>query len=74
MKDRILEMLKELRPEFEFEEDVDFIEEGYLDSFDLTTLISDMESEFGCLIDPMEIRAENFGSVDAMVALIEKSK
>ena len=46
MKDKILQILKDTRPEFEFQVEKNFIEEGYLDSFDLITLVSDLESEF----------------------------
>ena len=35
MKEEILAMLKELRPEHPFAESADFIEDGLLDSFDI---------------------------------------
>ena len=39
-KKKILEILAELRPEFDFENSSDFIEDGLLDSFDIASLIS----------------------------------
>ena len=39
MKEQIIKILSELRPEFDFTQDVDFIEEGMLDSFDIVTLV-----------------------------------
>lgn len=73
MKSRIVEILKEIRPEFEFEGVEDFFEEGMLDSFDLVTLVSTLESEYQVKIDGASILPENFANVDAIVALMEKS-
>ena len=40
-KEQIIRILTELRPEFDFtQENVDFFEEGMLDSFDLVALVS----------------------------------
>ena len=73
MKNRIVEILKEIRPEFEFEGVENFFEEGMLDSFDLMTLVSTLQSEYGIKIAGEEILPENFANVDAIVALLEKS-
>lgn len=73
MKDRIVEILKEIRPEFEFEGVENFFEEGMLDSFDLMTLVSTLQEEYGVKIAGEEILPENFANVDAIVALLEKS-
>lgn len=74
MKERIVKILNELRPEFDFtQEGVNFIEEGMLDSFDLVTLVSELDSAFGISIDGVDILPENFSSVDAIAALLVKN-
>lgn len=74
MKEQIIRILSELRPEFDFtQEGVDFIEEGMLDSFDLVTLVSELDSTFGISIDGVDILPENFSSVDAIAALLVKN-
>lgn len=73
MEDRLYEMLAELRPEFDFKSSDDFVEDGYLDSFDVVTLISEIEEEFNVLVDGLDVLPENFSSVNAMIKLIEKS-
>lgn len=73
MKEKIIKILSELRPEFDFTEDVDFIEEGMLDSFDVVTLVSDLDSTFGVSIDGMDILPENFASVDAIIELLKRN-
>jgi len=74
MKNTVLRLLKEQQPDFNFEENLDFIQEGYLDSFDIVTLITDFEAQFSIIISALDILPENFASVDAIVALIEKSQ
>jgi len=74
MKEQIVKILTELRPEFDFtQEGVDFIEEGMLDSFDLVTLVSELDNTFGISIDGVDILPENFSSVDAIAALLVKN-
>lgn len=73
MKEKVLEILANLRPEFDFTEDVDFIEEGMLDSFDVVTLVSDLDSTFGISIDGMDILPENFATVDAIIELLKRN-
>lgn len=71
--ERVLRLLEEIRPEFDFNESKDFIEDGYLDSFDITTLVSMLEEEFECIIDGMDVQAEYFISIEAIVDLVKKN-
>ena len=73
MKDKVLEILSNIRPEFDFTEDVNFIEEGMLDSLDVVTLVSDLDTTFGISIDGVDIVPENFSSVDSIINLLKKN-
>ena len=73
MEDRVYEILENLRPEFDFRNSENFVEDGYLDSFDIVSLVSDIESEFDVMIDGLEILPENFETVEAICELIERS-
>ena len=72
-KEKVLEILSNIRPEFDFTEDVNFIEEGMLDSFDVVTLVSDLDTTFGISIDGVDIVPENFSSIDAIINLLKKN-
>jgi acyl carrier protein len=72
-KDKIIEILTELRPEFDFSEQVDFIEEGMLDSFDIVSLVDELESQFNIKINGVDVIPENFSSVDSIIALLNKN-
>lgn len=74
MKDTILKILSEIRPEFDFKESSDFIEDGFLDSYDIVSVISAIEDEFGVIIDGLDVIPENFETIDSIVKLIEKSE
>ncbi len=70
---KILEILAELRPEFDFENSSNFIEDGLLDSFDIASLISVIEEKFSVKVDGLDVVPENFLSVAAIISLIKKS-
>ncbi len=74
MEDRLYEMLKKLRPEFDFRSSSDFVEDGYLDSFDVVSIVAEIEEEYHILVDGLDVIPENFSSVHAMIKLIEKSR
>ncbi len=75
MREQIIKILTELRPEFDFtQEGVDFIEEGMLDSFDMVSLVDSIETEFGVAISGVDVLPENFCTVDAICKTIEKNR
>lgn len=71
--DKILQILSNLRPEFDFSASGNFIDDGCLDSFDMVALVSELEETFHVLIDGMDIVPENFSSVEAIAGLVRKS-
>ncbi|MBO4481913.1 MAG: acyl carrier protein [Bacteroidales bacterium] len=75
MKEQIIKILTELRPEFDFtQEGVNFIEEGMLDSFDVVTLVDSIEEEIGVAISGVDVLPENFCSIDAICQTIERNR
>lgn len=73
MMDTILNILKELRPECNFASSTDFINDGLLDSFDMVSLMTELEEKFTILIDPLDIVPEHFMSLSAIAGLVKKS-
>ena len=74
MREQIIKILSELRPEFDFTQDVNFIEEGMLDSFDVVTLVDTIEEELGVAISGVDVLPENFCSVDAICETIKRNQ
>ncbi|MBR3622882.1 MAG: acyl carrier protein [Selenomonadaceae bacterium] len=67
----ISNILAEIRPEFDFSESNDFFEDGYLDSFDLITLVSMLDKEYGIKIKGTDIVPENFCNMVAIRNLLK---
>lgn len=74
MKERILEILLGIRPDIDFENETELMDGGLLDSFDIVSIISDLNDEFDISIRITELKAENFNTLDAIVKLVEKLK
>ncbi|MFA6771004.1 MAG: acyl carrier protein [Bacteroidales bacterium] len=73
MEKKINDILSEIRPEFDFYNETDFIEQGMLDSFDIVSLVSTLDKEFDISIDGLDILPENFSSIKSIIALIKKN-
>ena len=71
MKQDVLDILNEIRPDIDFEEATALIDDGMLDSLDIVAAVSEFNEEFDVDISVDDLLPENFNSVDAMVELIE---
>lgn len=71
MRDTILEILEELRPDVDFENEKNLIDDKILESFDIVSIVSEFTDEFDITIRPKDLVPENFNSVDAMEKLIK---
>lgn len=73
LQDKVLIILQEVRPEFDFGDSDDFITEGMLDSFDVVQLVNGLDETFGISIDGTDILPENFCSVKKIISLLNKN-
>lgn len=72
MKEKLMSILEDLRPEVDFLSEQHLIDDGVLDSFDLVSLLGEINDTFEVEVSFDDIEPENFNTVDAMVQLIEK--
>lgn len=70
--DELMNILKGLHPEVDFALEEDLIGNGVLDSLDIVTLITEINSVFDVRIPAEEIVPENFSSAAAIYALIRR--
>ncbi len=68
----INKILREIRPEFDFENFDDFFQNGLLDSLDLITLITSLDEEYNISIEGTDILPENFKSIRSIEKLLKK--
>ena len=68
----LLNILKELHPEVDFETCDTLIDDKILDSFDIISIITSVNTEYDVAIPAEEISPENFNSAEALYDLIER--
>lgn len=68
----VMEILREIRPEEDFTASSDFVDDGLLDSFDIITLVSELDKTWAISIDGAQIVPENFRSVGAIESLLRR--
>ena len=68
----LLNILSDLHPEVDFENETGLIDNKILDSFDIVTIVAEIDSEFDVQIPAVELTPENFNSAQALYALVEK--
>lgn len=70
--EQLLAILESLHPGMNVGENDDLIGSGVLDSLDIVTLITEINSTFDVNIPAEEILPENFSSAKAIYALIQR--
>ncbi|MDO4323911.1 MAG: phosphopantetheine-binding protein [Lachnospiraceae bacterium] len=72
MREELMEILREQRPDVDFEVEQALIDDEILDSFDIVSLVSELNDNFDIAINVDDLLPENFNSADAMLELIQK--
>jgi acyl carrier protein len=72
MKNKLYLILENIRPEVDFRSTTNFISEGYLDSFDIVSLVAAIDEEYNISIDGTDILPENFETIDSIYLLVTK--
>ena len=72
MRELLLHILEDAHPGVDYESQTSLIDGGILDSFDLIMVVTDIKDAFDVEITVEDLQPENFNSMDAMLALIER--
>ena len=70
--EELLEILSDLHPEVDFETCGSLIDDKILDSFDIVSIISEINDQFDITISAEKITPDNFNSAKAIYALIRE--
>lgn len=71
---KLLDILLDIRSDIDFINEKNLIEDGYLDSVDILTIVSAINSNFNINIPIDSIIPENFNSLDAIQNMIDNLK
>ena len=70
--ERLIEILKDLKPDVEFTKDTKLVEDKIFDSLGMISLVAELSDEFDIEISPMDIVPENFATVETLYNMIER--
>jgi len=72
--DKLLDLLSDIRPDLDFSKEERLIEGGVLDSFDIITVVSEINDAFNVSINVADLIPDNLNSAPAMWDLISRFK
>lgn len=72
--EKLMHILQEIRPDVDFENEKALIDDGILDSFDVVSIISELDDAFDVQIRITELDPENFNSVESIWNLVNDLK
>ena len=70
--EELMNILDELRPDVDFENETALIDNGILDSFDIVSLVNELKEAFDIDIKPGDLVPANFNSAEAMFAMVTR--
>jgi acyl carrier protein len=70
--EELLEILEELHDDVDYDTCTTLIDDKILDSFDIVTIVAEVNNEFDVQIPAEELTPENFNSAQALYALIQR--
>ena len=72
--EKLMQILQEIRPDVDFENETALIDDGILDSFDVVSIISELDDAFDVQIRITELDPENFNSAENIWNLVQELK
>lgn len=74
MKEKLMNILEEIRPDIDFINETKLIDNGLLDSFDIVSLVQELNENFDISVSVDELVPHNFNSIENMIELINSKK
>ena len=69
--DKLMDILTDARPDLDFATETKLIDDNILDSFDIITIVGEINAEFDININVGDLLPENFNSAEAIWQLIQ---
>ena len=72
--EKIVEILKGIKPTENFDENTRIVDNKLLTSFEMYKLVNELNNEFDIEISPLDIIPQNFNTLAAIQALVERHR
>ena len=69
---KLIEILTDINEDVDFANEKALVDDGLIDSFDITSIITALDEEYDVRIEASEIEPENFNSVEAILETVKK--
>ncbi len=70
--EKLFNILTDVRPDIDFNKEKKLIDSGVLDSFDIISIVAEINDAFDISINSADLKNENFNSASAMWDLINE--
>ena len=70
--EELLGILKEIRPDVDFEKETKLIDDSILDSFDIISIVGELNEHYDIEIDVEDLEPDNFNTAEAILKLVTK--
>ena len=74
MREQIIEILTEICPGVDFEQETSLIDDGLIDSLDIVAVVTELMEAFDVELGVDDLTPENFNRVEAIEELIESKQ
>ena len=71
-REQIIDILSEIDDSIDYENEDRLVDDHLLDSFGIISLVAELEDNFDIQIGAEEMIPENFNSVEALAAMVER--
>ena len=72
--EKLLEILKTVCPDVDFETETDLVEDGVLTSLDIVMIVSELMASYDIRIDVDDLMPENFKSAETILELVKRAE
>ena len=73
-KEKLVKILMDINPDIDYEKEISLVDDGLFDSLEVMTIVTEIEDRFHIDIDPDDVIAENFNSVEKILKIIKKNQ
>lgn len=70
--EKLFDILEGIRPDVDFKTEQKLMDDGILDSFDIVSIISELNDEYEIAIRVNELSPENFNSAEAIMSMVKR--
>lgn len=70
--EELIEILEDIKEGVDYESEEQLIDKGILASFDILSIVSELEDAFNIEITPVDIIPTNFNSAKALWAMVQR--